>query len=541
MLPSSAVAREISDDEGLAATVEHARTVGSEVDPPSSQKMEYANETILHAALGFLALVVLYVVRISTLRLPESQITAVYVLLGLLGVASFYNFGNFRHFHDEAFINRWEQFHYGLGSKYFPELGFDGLYAASLAAEREPDLPRLSGEQPRDLRTNRPYRGAEKTEHVREVVGRFSPERWESFVRDHQAIVRSTPEDFLVRAHRDHGYNPTPAWTFVARGVDRLAGGRMLARALIDPLLLAGMFFVIVRTYGLRVACLSLAILGLGYGWRYIYVGAFIRLDWLAATTIGICMLEKRRPSLAGALFGYATLVRVFPVLFLAGPALVAIRSFVRKERLPWLFPLATGFGITLAAGLVAGSLTGRGPSAWLEFAENIQLHRTTWAKTRVGLESILVSEASFTEVQADAEPTLPATQRQVRSMFDRRQILGRSLQGSLLVLFAVAAWRASVAEAATLGMAAVFALTPIGSYYWAMLIAVPFLRDREGAMAVLFLATILYGVEVLYPGGELTFFRFTAMAWGLLIFFVVWLLPDALAALRRTPAAAPS
>src|SRR5450830_274796 len=59
----------------------------------------------------------------------------------LLGAAAFtavlayYNFGLF---HGGGYVHHWETFHYVLGSKYFPALGYARLYAASFLADAEP-------------------------------------------------------------------------------------------------------------------------------------------------------------------------------------------------------------------------------------------------------------------------------------------------------------------------------------------------------------------------------------------------------------------
>ena len=63
----------------------------------------------------------------------------------------------------------------------------------------------------------------------------------------------------------------------------------------LDILLLCAVFAVICRSFDLRVACTCAALLGLGYGWRYLYVGAFLRLDWMVAIAIGLCLLRRRR------------------------------------------------------------------------------------------------------------------------------------------------------------------------------------------------------------------------------------------------------
>src|ERR1700722_1257631 len=75
------------------------------------------------------------------------------VLAGLtaLGVLSYVNFGAFHT--DGTPLHIWDQFHYVIGSKYFPELGYDGLYVATAESFEESD-PAYALPQPmRDLRS----------------------------------------------------------------------------------------------------------------------------------------------------------------------------------------------------------------------------------------------------------------------------------------------------------------------------------------------------------------------------------------------------
>jgi len=82
-----------------------------------------------------------------------------------------------RTLHDRSFLHRWEHFHYHLGSKYFPELGYDGLYAASLAAQRDHRLYVPTGPIVRDLRNNALVPLDAARDQVKQVVKRFEPGR----------------------------------------------------------------------------------------------------------------------------------------------------------------------------------------------------------------------------------------------------------------------------------------------------------------------------------------------------------------------------
>lgn len=490
------------------------------------------HETDVRIILSCVVLLALFLVRYSKLRRFEAL---AYGLAGVVGISAFFNFGIQYHQWSDGFVNHWELYHYQLGSKYFPELGYDGLYSASLLAQREsaPDLP---AGWLRDLDTNLMVSPEEHEPKVREVRARFSDTRWQSFVADHQNYVEGTPPRFWRKIRQDHGYNPTPAWTFFARLFDSRLGssiGELGFLASLDIILMVLMFAVVFRTYGYQVACLGLAIAGLGFGWRHLYIGSFLRLDWLVAYVIGICMLKRERFVLAGACIGYAAVVRVFPLLFLAGPLLIALRSWLAGDRPSWPLRLAAGFIAVLCVGWVGGSMTGRGMEAWTEFAEDIQVHRQSWGTNQVGLDSLFVSGPSFLLANLDA-PVERRTRKQVTELLTERRVGRVIASGAMLLLLGLAVWRATLAESAVLGLAAIFALTPAASYYWIMTLAIPLRRGNWAPLAILVLATAMYAMVRVYPAMDYQPFIYAVFAWGNALILFAWLLPDAVREIRE-------
>jgi hypothetical protein len=308
----------------------------------------------------------------------------------------------------------------------------------------------------------------------------------------------------------------------------------------IDPLLLVVMFTVVFRTYGARVGCIALIIFGLGYPWRYDWIGgALLRLDWLAAVVIGIAMLRRERHAVAGALFAYATMVRIFPVLFLFGPAIVALRALVKREVPRWALRLVGGFALSVALCLAAGSLTGRGVRAWSEFARNLEKHEGTWLTNNVGLENVLLygpDTMKRTMVNWSwPEPWMLWQQYMNRIQHERAPFIALATAALLLVLGA-AAWRASPDEAAVLSVGTIFAALLLTCYYWIMLLAVPLRRGILGPIAVLALNVGLFALDLATPSFEMIY---GVMSWGLLVLLLAWAGPDAWATMRRRPAAA--
>ncbi|HVS03224.1 MAG TPA: hypothetical protein VMT16_10685 [Thermoanaerobaculia bacterium] len=486
--------------------------------------MDARAELWLKGGLSLLALALVLWRELRPGRLAARQAGPALALMAAIAAGAYYNFGGF---HGAGYVHHWEQFHYYLGSKYFPELGYDGLYLASVAAQRQtaPELP--PPPHLRDLATNRVLSTASLWQEIQAVERRFTPERWAAFAADHHHFLTANRLEYLNRIRKDHGYNPSPAWTFVARlGVAWLpaSGPNLALLGWIDPLLLAVAFGYPFRTFGARVGCEALILFGLGYAWRFDWVGgAFLRQDWLAAFLVGICMLRRQRHAGAGALFAYGALVRIFPLAFLLGPAVVGLRDLLRRRSPRWAFRFAGGFLLAAVVGAGAGALTGRGAAAWAEFARNTAQHRETWLTNNVGLGNLLLYDRQTMERRlvdwSLAEPWL-VWQEVMNERRDERRAWIAAAAGLSLLLVAAAAWRSDPAEAAALGPAAAFAVGLLTCYYWVMLVAVALRPPRWGVPALLALNAGLYAVALATPSFEAIY---GSMSWGLALFFVAW------------------
>jgi hypothetical protein len=437
-----------------------------------------------------------------------------------------------------------EHFHHELSSKYFAELGFDGLYAASLAVQQQSQPERPVGPWIRDLRTNRLVDPKVEAARAREVAEGFAPERWSAFVADHRYYLDETTPEELNGFREDHGCNPTPAWTFVAR----LFSARLPAStattiflASLDVVLLGVAFAVVFRTYGLRVASLCIAILGLGCGWSHMYIGAFLRADWLAAVVVAICMLERGRPTLAGALLGYAAAVRVFPALLLGGPALLAIRDVLRGERPVWAVRLGAGLVLVMLLGAVAGSSTPRGVDAWRESLRDLRGHREIVNAKFLGVEAAVLDAVYVVErfvgnpEAAPAQPAAPAEPAEPEAALVTGELRAAilALQAHFLLLFVAAGWRAGRAEALVLAMVPLFAVLPLAAYYCVMQLAVPLQRGAVDPVALLGLGTALSAFNVWHPERELRDLRYCLLCIAFAGFLLGWVASAALPRLR--------
>ncbi len=481
--------------------------------------MSSATELVIKALLGFAAM---WIVGKKLDLGPRAK----HLLggLALLAVLAFFNFGTF---HQVGYAHHSELFHYVLGSKYFHELGYDGLYVASLEAQQEaaPNTPWPA--KVRDLRNNRLVSDRQQlADHQREVRARFDDARWRSFVTDHQYFLDHSDPGYVAVMRKDHGYNPTPAWTVVARLFSSwlsVSYGSLLLLTLLDPLLLALMFVVVARTSDFNTATISLTVFGLAYLSRFYWVGgSFLRHDWLCAVVIGICMLERDKPIAAGAALGYAAALRVFPALFLFGIAVWALRCWLAGERRRWSLLLAAGFFGTVILGLLLGAAAGRGFEGWSEFVETMSVHRSSWSRNRVGLLNCMLSVYNFFTSSSDSIGRGELLTR-VAEFHANWWLLRGLLVAATLAAVGRAAWRRGRVESAVLGLVAVFAVTEPSSYYWSMLLLVPLIHRRFltvwilGLSALLCLFTVWQGVDNVYSLAS----NVMAAIW------VAWLVPQ--------------
>ncbi len=493
--------------------------------------MDVTNEILIKGSLTLVALVAVILRHRRPGTLASEKAGAMLWTVAIVAILAWPNFGRL---HGGSGIHHWEQFHYFLGSKYFPELGYDGLYAASLAAETELDLGRPVQAHVRDLRTNEVVPTGTLRTHRNEVRQRFTDDRWQKFEADVAYFLKSNAYDYIRKIRLDHGYNPTPTWTFTARLFSRYpaAGDSTLTLlAWIDPLLLAALFLMIFRTYGSRIGCLALIIFGLGYPWRFDWVGgAFLRQDWLAATGIAVCLMRKKIFFAAGVLLAYATMVRVFPGAFLIGPLIVGIRQTLETRQAPrWLIRLGSGFLLGVLLCLATGALAGRGPQAWTEFRTNLDKHHGTWLTNNVGLENILLYD-SDTVMRKDVDFTLPEPWLHWQAKMDRLHTERRPMVLGALALFllaaAMASWRQTPDQAALSGIVIVFSGVILTCYYWVMLCLIPLGRGRWGPTAGwLILNLFLYALHVSTPAFEMIY---GTMSLALTVFFLAWIGPDA-------------
>ncbi len=419
--------------------------------------------------------------------------------------------------HFPRFVHISETFHYYMGAKYLPELGYSRLYACTVVVDAE-DAVVLTDRIVRDLRDNRRVPAASQLERSPECRARFTPRRWEAFRQDTAFFRAAMGEHKWFRVRNDHGFNATPAWAVLGgllAGLTPASWSQIVPLALIDLALIAAIFVMIGRGFGLEAAAIAAGYFGLSFlsqfGWTG---GSILRYDWLFWLVAGVVGLRTGRPALAGFALASSTLLRVFPVCALLGLGLKALVEVV-QERSPRPLLRHRRFA---AGALVAGVLflsasvllSGRA-RIWAEFAENTTKHMATESVNYVGLPVFLgYDPESRLEVMTD--PLLPdlvgAWKERVAASEQRVRGAHWAATAAFLLLLALAVRRVPDWTATILGMGLMPILLKLSGYYYSGWLVYAALWPVSAASGFA-LASFVWATNVIpqvWPGADESF-----------------------------------
>ena len=461
--------------------------------------------------------------------------------LGLLAALSF---GANYNFFLSTEIHKHEFFHYYLGAKYAPELGYYEIYRCSIAADFEQRFEHADPLfQVTDLRSNEVRMFWSVAPRSPRCDGTFSPPRWEEFKHD-LAGFREILGPHWRRVLLDHGYNPTPIWTLIGRPLTWLfpvETGSLWILARLDLALILILLAAIGWAFGFESACIAAIAWGANPHTRYQWIGdAFLRNAWLSASMLGLCLLRKQMFRGAGALLTLSSLLRIFPALLVVGYVLRQLRLWLRGGSLDPGFRLfLVSASITaLVLGIAGSAVAGRGPGVYLEFSKRIAALSAFVPDNALGLRPLLSRPLQKPEPERiDGVWTIrmETVQRLRRDALAKRRPLYFGAMAVFLALF----WRASSAvqdwEAAAMGAALILVLTAPASYYLSFVLAAALLATRRPRIGIELMLTLLGWnlALLLYPGGAKGYRISSAIG---LVFFLIVLLE-----MQRTPAARPA
>jgi hypothetical protein len=422
------------------------------------------------------------------------------IALAVLSCASWWNLGRF---HFNPFIHYYEFYHYYLGAKYAPELGYTRLYECTVAAEDEfahlgPQLERLPI---RDLTTNVLGPSADALAHPERCKEHFTPERWQAFMRDSDFFRRASSWSFWSSGLKDNGYNGSPVWRIagglIANSVDEMNDGSLFHLALLDPILLFAMMFVIWWAFGWRTLCVMLIFFGSNYAGRYWWTGgAYLRMDWLFAMVASICCMKKQRPFLSGFAIAYATLLRVFPG-FVAAALILKIAIACWRARKIVITPaqkrFIAGCAVAFAVLVPISTLYGGGVGCWTGFVSNSRKHLQTGLTNNMGWRTVVAykysTRAATMRNYRVTDPFLDWKNAQNENFRQRRFVFLAGLLG-FLALLGMAVERHPDWVALTLGTGLIIFGAQLTCYYFIAYLAFaclfPYLKWSGWALAVL-------------------------------------------------------
>jgi hypothetical protein len=488
-------------------------------------------DTVVNAvALGVAAaaLALSWLVRAPAarrMRPPRTLVAATSAALATLAVATYWGLGDYGlRFHT------WDQFHYYVGGKYFPELSYRGLYACAAVAEAERvGRGAMAGRRMRDLATDQVIAVDAALDDPTACTSRFTPGRWQAF-GDDVMFFREATGRIWDRMQQDHGFNPPPTWVLAGRALAGLAPASertQRALALVDPVLLAATFALVAWAFGAHVLFVALVVWGVNMPGAGTWTsGAFLRQDWLFLVVAGVCLARRGWPAAGGAAVASAAALRLFPALLLALPAVVVVRRARQAGRVS-RFDRRFLAGVAVSGALWLGASTAAfGLDAWRAFAGHIALHRLAPIANHVGLRSALAQSwaGRWTDVMRPGQVDPFAVWKEMRrETAAARRGIYLALASAIGAGAVLAAWRLRrLWTALAASVLAVVTLVDLSSYYCALFVVLALLaaasRVEEwtalGAMVVSRAANAL-PVAVENPDVRYTVQAVVFLAWA--------------------------
>ena len=521
------------------------------------------------------ALAALVVIKEALLkRFGEPHRAAVIGTLALCAVTAFgtyYHFG-MPQFLDHAkgrrtLVHTWDMRHYFPVAKYFRELRFDGLYAASLAAyidnhpEFSPD--RLPSIYLRDLRDGQMRSGLELADELPKMRARFTPERWEEFKRDIKYFNDTMGDRDFLGGMVDHGGNATPVWVLPAYFIFRHAPANewtLSLAGLIDPLLVLFFFFMVWRAFGLRVMLYVAVLWGASdfYNFGSNLMGSTLRQDWLVALGLGVCAIKLRWPFLGGALIAYGGLIRAFPAMatfFLAVPLVWFVVDYWRAHRrIPKFAELRaaerpalrafTGAAVCVIVLVAITSALFGAQDSWGKWYQKIEIHATGPSSNNVGLRNVLAFDPDYSSKGIAQRHAPDNWEIMQRTTFAARRPLFLLVNLIVTALVLIACRGRSLEQASLLGLMLIpFYFYP-SNYYCHYVFLLPLAvavsgpdAERNRSFAVVFVVLALMAVGQYFTLAEgWTDSRYTYQSFLLLIGFAIIMIELARESLRLVP-----
>ncbi len=457
----------------------------------------------------FFAVILIVMAKYASRASKRLRVSTLFVcaLVSLLVYSNFLTFHGPINKDEVRHLQSWDMFHYVIGTRYHAELGYDHFYDACLLALREVE----SDVSDRDFWSRISYRDMRNYEIMpatvallqsEEIKAAFTEERWTRFVADIAVFYNDLGTEYFLRTLQDHGFNPPPTYTLVAKsflGTGALTEPKLAFLASIDWVLLAAAFGLIAWGFGIEAALVSTILFGIAYMSNFSWVGnAFLRFGWFFGVVGGIVLQKKRYPIAAGLCLGFATGLRVFPgiLLFsLAFPFLwswwAEIRSnrgsenpkpaipdwliWKRSDRCMQLLKTTITAAVLLTTWAVLATLLSD-RSSWSEWSETIALHNNRLSANHVGWRAAVTIDSDLTSGKIFQEDPITWWNEQKRETLAKRTWVYIPVALTFLGLLLASARRSSLAHYLVVGLTGLFFFIDLSGYYYSFLALLPLL-----------------------------------------------------------------
>jgi hypothetical protein len=462
----------------------------------------------LKLVIGLLAFPLLFAL---VPRLGARTRRRLYAVLFVLSALSWIQFGRFN---GGDPLHSWDMFHYFMGTKYFPEVGYTELYKCGAKAERENGHGAEVDSLPiRDVEDNQVYPSDWSLTDAGRCRARFSPERWTAFKADLNAFRPLFTGREIAEAFADHGFNATPIYVSWVRLFTRdatVTRAHLVWLAQLDSVALVAAVAALTWGFGPVAGIVAALTLGLGGMWSYHWVGGCLaRHTWLFCAALGTALLAKERYFWGAVALSLSGLLRLFPFVFVGAVGLWVIIGAVRERRLSLPgrnFLAGTALTCVLFVS-AAGAAVGFG--AYPRFAHVFERHSHSAMTNQFGLTTVLSYTAGESSVEMHDPKLTNGFERwehhYMRHRVERRPLWALGVVVSLGVIVLSVIRGASAADCVALSGLLLFSALPMTSYdytWLALLVALGRVRPRVLpsllAFTVFTLALFVFGGDAM-------------------------------------------
>jgi len=411
-------------------------------------------------------------------------------------------------------IVHWGEFyHYYLNTKYFGELGYTGLYDATVIADHEDDPASWQPDLPvRSLRTYENVTRGEVLDRAVEIRAAFTDERWQAFKRDVADFRAGSGSEWPTSHYQqDHGYNGSPLVTLILGTLAR------------QPFVDTATFVRVAAWFDIAFVLVAAVVLGffVGAGPAALFLflwaanpfndfaligGAYLRYLYLFPLLVMAIGHARGRYVLSGASLALAIGLRIFPLYLAIGVAAQNLLSPGRREllRRHARFYAALAVALVLIVGATSFQVSPDGRNPWLPYLEKLDLHAQRLTYNVISLQYLFFygSDHNATAIiQSWQDGRNLNWITEANRSFAAHRVAWLGTLALVIAGLAVYLRRTSPADGLFAGLALVFALQHLSHYDYFILAVVPFFfPGRRDVLLALLLFWMAASISVFLP-----------------------------------------